>query len=397
MQLDRWSDTDGSDSGRKQLQIIVPPGQQELGLRLITAMYADQPDLSDLSIQQLVQLMLLADSYDVGKVLAAAARALGQLQPEQITLEVVSRVFALPESCLKLKCFEAARTKAAEQLQQQFGDLEEVWGDSSQAEQLLQLPFAAMLQLVQDGRTKVASEDTVMYTLERWLGENPDTSSEQQQQLADTVRLPLCTATFLSSAKRVAWLLDAGYTQQELLMACVLQGYIRLQEENTWVLECRQQRAAWDMKKRPSSSRSSASRAWTVPLAEVRSMVEKVTTDGLRRACMPRPPCIWQGREFTLTLTYDDGDDSIGLYLGLCNATSAATCCTFKALQIEGRSREHTMTGRLVGAYIHGWLSFVPVPDAAKDWAVVEAALRRERLVHDDGCLHLEATIRYIE
>jgi hypothetical protein len=359
-------------------------------------MYPDKPNLSDLTPQQLVQLIQLAESYAVPKVVAAAARRMGQLQPEQLTLEMVLQVMALPESCLQLKCFQEVKDKAGDQLQQEFGDLDVVWGDSSKAEQLLELPYAAMLQMVQDDRTKVASEDTIVYTLRRWLAQHPDTSSKQKQQLADTVRLPLCSATFLSSPDAVAWLLDAGYTQRELLMACVLHGSLQ-QQQDTTIWASSEQRTAWQQKRRHSSSKRTADITWTVPLADVRGLVEQEADQGIRRMGMPKPSLIWHGRELQLWLALDDGDTHIGLYVTSANKSYAWLSGCLQASCTAGRTLRGDVQGGVGPGILRGLLKLGPVASADREWAAVEAALRQQDLVHADGCLHLQATITCIK
>jgi hypothetical protein len=394
LQLDRWSDTDNKDSGRKQLQLIVPPGQQELGQRLITAMYADTPDLSDLSPLQLVQLVLLAESYDVSKVVAAAAEAMGRLRPEQLTAEAISAVLLLPDSCLELDCFKQVKVKAGDQLQQQYGDLEVVWGDEDKAEQLLALPYAAILQLVQDSRTRVASEDTIVYTIGRWLEEHPDTSSEQKEQLADTVRLPLCSATFLSSSDATAWLLEAGYTEQDLRTACVLQGKTKKQQA-AWVSTYCESRTAWNLQRRASTTKWDGKLVWKVSLADVRSTFDKqADSEGVRRMHQPAASCIWHGREWPLYFQFDGDSNSIGMYLQSFNDTRATVNGVLKASRTAGEPLQVELQAALVGdAYTYGSLSFVRGPSGSRDWGKLEARLRQALLVHDDGCLHLEATV----
>jgi hypothetical protein len=365
-------------------------------------MYADQPDLSDLSPLQLVQLALLAESYDVSKVVAAAARALGQLPHEQFTADLLHQVMALPDSCWNLKCFERVRTKAREQLQQEFGDLEGVWVRSAKVPQLLQLPFAAILQLVQDSRTAVMSEDTVVYTLRRWLEEHPNTSQAQRKQLADTVRLPLCTATFLSSCSAVAWLLEAGYTHRELRMACLLQGTWQLKWEEgidpgTWAKPFEASRAAWQCGPRPEATWRSVGTKWTVPLADVRSLVQQESDnrDGVMAKC---GKLIWQGREFQLYLkvsTHTDKQHYMGLYVQAVGDTCASLSLTLRACRTLGEPLLQRFIGCMVGEC--GWQTLLPLPEPPREWAVVEAALQQKQLVHADGCLHLEALLTRIE
>jgi hypothetical protein len=392
-------------------------------------MYADQPDLSDLNAQQLVQLALLAESYDVGKVVAAAARSLGQLQREQLTPEVYAAVFALPESCLKLNCFQAVKARAAEQLRQQygdrgvvqrdpssakqllqllFGDLEEVWAHPTQAEQLLALPYAAILQLVQVSDTKVASEDTIVYTLGRWLEEHLDTSSEQKEQLADTVRLPLCTATFLSSTDAMAWLLDGGYTQRELSMACLLHGSRQQQQQAAeeeeeweapvWVEKFEEQRAAWQKQRRHRSSRRTAEIKRKVPLADVRGLMEKEAEDGQRHMRIVDSSTIWHGRELMFCLTLDDEDGDLVLFITSGDGSYASLFSELQASCTSGGPLVRRVKGSVVGPRaMLGWLKLVHVANPYGEWAPVEAALRQKHLVHADGCLHLQATITCIE
>jgi hypothetical protein len=58
-QLDHWL-TDG-EQGNICIEIAVPAGQLELGKLLIKGMYFATLDLSQLTQQQLLQLMVLAD------------------------------------------------------------------------------------------------------------------------------------------------------------------------------------------------------------------------------------------------------------------------------------------------------------------------------------------------
>jgi hypothetical protein len=357
-------------------------------------MYADQPDLSDLSAQQLVQLVLLAESYDVSKVVAAAAEAIAKLRPEQLTPEAISAVMVLPDSCLELDCFKEVKVKASDQLQRQFGDLEVVWGDSSKATELLELPYAAILQLVQDSRTKVACEDTIVYTLGRWLEQHPDTSSEQKQQLASTVRLLQCTATFLTSNEPVAWLLDAGCSEQELRTACVLQGRTKKQQ-TAWVSNFCSSRSAWNLQRRPLSDKwLRYELVWKVPLAELRSTFDEEPNDsGKRQLSQPDGSFIWHGREWEVYLEFSGDSNSIGVYVGTEGSRTAFECAV-QASRTAGEALRFVIQAGLVGdGYSYGCPTFVPGPSGSRDWGALEASLRRQKLVHADGCLHLQAGI----
>lgn len=49
---------------KKQIDVPVPAGQLDVGLQLLKGMYQATPDLSDLSQEQLLDLLLLADRWD---------------------------------------------------------------------------------------------------------------------------------------------------------------------------------------------------------------------------------------------------------------------------------------------------------------------------------------------
>jgi hypothetical protein len=177
LQLERWSGTTSKKprqqkdkKGKQQehpyqysLQLLVPPGQLELGQRLITAMYSSSPDLSDLEAPQLMQLVQLAECYGVGKVVTTAAAQLHKLSVETMPLGTAAAVFELPEACLGLEAFSSVQKTAGDKLQQELGDLEVVWGDKDKQQLLLGLPLGALLALLRDERTRVASEDSCVH------------------------------------------------------------------------------------------------------------------------------------------------------------------------------------------------------------------------------------------
>jgi hypothetical protein len=131
-------------------------------------MYAAQPDLSACSQEQLLQLLLLADSYGVPKVLAAAMSAFGSIPQEDLQWETVHALYALPPGCADLDACKGMFAAAGDKLQHVLGDLELVWANADKQQLLLGLPQPALLQLLKDARTRVASENTVFYTIEQW-------------------------------------------------------------------------------------------------------------------------------------------------------------------------------------------------------------------------------------
>jgi hypothetical protein len=136
-------------------------------------MYAAQPDASSCSQQQLMQLLLLADRYGVPKVLTALSAALASIPTADLQWETGHAAYALPPGCVKQDVCRCLFASTGEKLQQQLGDLELVWADRScsKVQLLKSLPLGVLLQLLGDHRTRVASENTVFYTMSAWWDE----------------------------------------------------------------------------------------------------------------------------------------------------------------------------------------------------------------------------------
>uniref|UniRef100_A0A383WDK7 BTB domain-containing protein n=1 Tax=Tetradesmus obliquus TaxID=3088 RepID=A0A383WDK7_TETOB len=148
------------DNGMKELCIPVPTGQLEVGELLVRCMYAAQPDFSSCSQEQLLNLLLLADSYGVPKVLAAAAAAFASVAPADLQWQALHALYALPSGCAELDACKPLFAAAGQKLQHELGDLE-----------------------LQDAHTRVASENTVFYTIDRWCRQQ---QKQQQQQTLKT-------------------------------------------------------------------------------------------------------------------------------------------------------------------------------------------------------------------
>jgi hypothetical protein len=135
---------------------------------LVQNMYAAVPDLSACSQKMLLQLLLLADSYGVPKVLAAAAAEFACIAAKNLHWDVVQALQELPAGCADLETCKGLFETAQQKLQYELGDLELVWADSEKQQLLLELPQPLLLQLLSDPTTRVTSENTVFYTIERW-------------------------------------------------------------------------------------------------------------------------------------------------------------------------------------------------------------------------------------
>jgi hypothetical protein len=130
--------------------------------------------------QLLLELLLLADKYNAQAIAEAAAAELGSKPAEQLEWHVVVRLFELQQhtasGVVLLPGVAAALNNGAAKLRAVLGDLEAAWRGEESAEILRQLPFSLLLRLLSDPETRVASEDTVVFTIDQWL-------AAQQQQL----------------------------------------------------------------------------------------------------------------------------------------------------------------------------------------------------------------------
>jgi hypothetical protein len=181
-------------------------GLLAVGELLVKGMYAAQPDFSSCSQEQLLQLLLLADRYGVPKVLQAVSSAFARISTSELQWQMLHAVYALPAGCADMDSCKGVYAAVGEKLQQELGDLELVWDDYSDVkpELLLSLPQPALLQLLKDPRTRVASENTVFFTINQWLsGQTAEQQQDEGQlrQLLQHVRMTVrCRQVIIAHA-----------------------------------------------------------------------------------------------------------------------------------------------------------------------------------------------------
>lgn len=170
-------------------------GQLDVGELLVKGMYAAQLDLTSCSQERLVQLLLLADRYGVSKLLAAVTAAFQNLPTAELAMQTIRAVYNLPAGCADLDCCKDLFTAASKKLQLELGDLELVFASAHKLELLRALPHRALLQLLQDPATRVASENTVFHTIECWWQGRPDNVTDADLcQLVQLVRIKVRVA-----------------------------------------------------------------------------------------------------------------------------------------------------------------------------------------------------------
>lgn len=311
MQLDNWTHIDDVRLRKHDqhpttaapvpvITVSVPPGQLQAGQLLIRCFYeAGSPNfrLNQLPQLQLLQLLLLADRYNALPVAMAAAAALGSLMPEDMHWNVVVQLHELQQQMNTLKVlpgYTAALAAASHKLHNALGDLEVAWQYDETAKLLRQLPFCLVHQLLSDNRTRVASEDTVVYTVHQWLKQQalpaaagPGTTAssftldQQAEQLVQLIRLPKCSPLFLATvAPNASWLLQY-LTAAELATAATIAQQPEVMTSNNPVKQALSTRSsviarreAWKLPPRPMSAVGDLVLDWEVPLQQLKQLVE---------------------------------------------------------------------------------------------------------------------------
>jgi hypothetical protein len=168
---------------------------------------------------QLLELLLLADKYDAQGIAAAAAAELGSKSAEQLQWQLVVRLFELQHNTAHalelLPGYAAAMEAGAAKLHAVLGDPVVAWQVEESAQVLQQLPFSLLLRLLSDPETQVASEDTVVFTVQQWLVAQQQQQQQQYErltedqlaQLVQHIRMPRCVSLKVSTQLMLA---DAG-------------------------------------------------------------------------------------------------------------------------------------------------------------------------------------------
>ena len=320
-------------------------------------------------------------------------------------------MYQLPESTLKLPECSAAPEAAQNLLLEEIGDLEVTWGDEQKQKQLLELPFQGLKQLLQHQQTKVASEDTVLYTIHRWLTrESNAATTQEQQELANTIRVthcsPLCVGTIIP---RCPWLVQA-WGVEDLVAASVF----ACKPEQKRVVTClsggrelMKRQPASGLNSRPVSAVTKGGLLWKVPVSKMKELDEtaraKNSAVDLRSHEDGGGILIWSGRVFYLKVE-GSNVSGIGLYLipnpsvNGGDGARAVVMCSLGAVNTFGNlicRKQYAVEWNLSEFHGHGWKDVCSLKGWAT-WEELEQKLRGASLVHADGCLHLRLLVHSI-
>ncbi len=276
-ELTRWQQQPEQERSSKPVITLRVSSQEEMAAAqaMVQAMY--QRRLPDgLSQQQLTTMLRLADMYDVGVCAAACAEALSK---QELEPDTVMQVLHLSSAYADAPASSSLFDKAADQLQQEFGDLELAWTDEQAQERFLALPLKGVELLLGDNRTRVAYENTALVAATAWVQQHSDRSSQQgKDQVAQLIRCPFLTPFFaFGVAMATPWFVEALGASvvaaglgiaQAISSGCdaptlevVLDGSASL----GWP-------ASWGEGRRPLSARSKLALGWRVPLEELEAL-----------------------------------------------------------------------------------------------------------------------------
>jgi hypothetical protein len=299
------------------LQLEVPPGQLDIGRRLVQVIYSSSPDLSDLTPKQLLKLAGVADKYMVGKALAAAGAALQQVEWGSLSCEEAAAVFEVPDTGNTLtahqKVVSEARAAALDRLVTLLGDLEEAWGKaddgSCSGQLLLQLPAEALLYLLTNQHFRASSEDSVYHTVTQWLKAHPGTPVDLQCRLAKALRLTSCTSSYFTAVvcSPSSWLMPLKVLSPEDIARTSALCAMPEEQRKLWVNQAAAG-GAWRLQvagpAREPSNVTDLVLEWDIPL-DLFQQMPPLDDWGSRYAMTPPGapnPVFWQGREFKLSV-----------------------------------------------------------------------------------------------
>ncbi len=196
--LARWQEQQPEGQSSRPVVTVVVQGAEQIPAARAFVEFMYRQHLPQSATQQLlIDVLQLADEYDVQSCAVACCQHLSAMQLEWNT---VLRVLWLPPACSESEVFGGLFSSASEQLQQQLGDLEVAWASDEGRQRFLALPLKGVQLLLSDDRTRVAYENTVLVATTMWLQQHSSSlTSEDKKRLAELIRLPHITPLFASS------------------------------------------------------------------------------------------------------------------------------------------------------------------------------------------------------
>ena len=241
--------------GTQELEIVLEDESHQAGAEAMFAVMYEVPGVLEQQDQPTLVLMtMLALQHDIPRVATAAIQKLlaAELTPEglQALCDLPAwpgPMYPLLEKAIQAKLSsgdEGQKAAAQKMLVCAFEDLEEVWTEKGDVRRnmLMALSKDALLLLLQSAQVKVASEDTILYTIasstnrevmelmqklptERKQRARAQELREERAPFAALVRVPHLTPEALASiVPQLEWMTDA-FTPKQLLLASYMQHH----------------------------------------------------------------------------------------------------------------------------------------------------------------------------
>ncbi|WIA41233.1 hypothetical protein OEZ86_004846 [Tetradesmus obliquus] len=270
--------------------------------------------------------------------------------------------------------------------------------------QLLQLMLLAdRFGVPKDDTTCVATENTVVYTIERWWSAQDAAlqHAEHLRALMHLVRMRYCTPYYSGTVMHQSSPVQQSFEHAALPLmreCCTAGGYARLQEAQCLVLHWY---PAWVAEQRPASARQPVVE-WRLPLASLQAPVEQLLSSGGIATVRFSDTCVVQGQPMRIKVEIKavDTDDKaadtdrapvlhISAFLGLRDLPAGSmrlVAATISVLPLKAAAPPSKTTGELTERLmsperIWGFPQLVPL-GTQRSWQAVKAELYRMELVH---------------
>jgi hypothetical protein len=342
-----------------------------------------------------------------------------------------------------LEAFQPAYKAAAAQVQHVLGDLEATWQSSEKRQLLLAQPHGALLSLLQDNHTSLASEHTIAYTIQAWADHQKQQqqqypSLEQLQQLVHQIRMRHCSQLYISTVMIEMPAIEPCFTKAEWLRACAIgrrsvgcrdckncigRGETCLEcgygpgyaSETDWILGNPEDHlvakyAAWKLMPRPRSLQhaDAVEVDWEVMVNALADMVDLANArdhDDDEPRLLRGPFEIWAGRDIQIVAGAGFADSCCtGFVLqGPSSGVCAAACEVTMKVAPDGVMgpegcdlRVVSPSMRLRADFFVGGLDKVFQCGVVSSGLEAHRKLRRLGMVQDDECLHMRFKLREI-
>eukprot|EP00877_Chromochloris_zofingiensis_P005610 jgi/Chrzof1/1504/Cz10g10090.t1 len=179
----------------------------------------------DITQQDLLQLCMLADRYQVPECQKACTLAVCNINVAQLEWATVVWALDAPPALQLLDGYSDFLALAQRRIIKDLGDLEVVYANPALIDTLLELPFAGILYLLSSSETTVAYETTAVSLVTMWMDTHEEVETvtlDQQKQLAQQIRFTGLPPTYVATAiPKVRWM-TRSMTTVEMLQAAAL-------------------------------------------------------------------------------------------------------------------------------------------------------------------------------